>query len=234
MALRITVAGSENWNEISNISEMSGYMDYINRIGPSYLDVGTVLMAYVDDDPAGFLKIEEMDDDSVWLSGIRVLPKFRRMHVGSALTNGAMEIARRKSFRMARLLTHRDNYNSISMVQKAQFSKVCEMAFFRGISVDGMKTVQSLNQIPKLLNLGWKFSEPLDSLIDNATIFRSDKGAEVVEIENSFQITRWASDLEFTKEGFSCMEIYSKLPETARKYMLDDFDIGLIFEKNIE
>lgn len=234
ITLRIIVAGPENWKEISNISLESGYMDYINRIGPSYLEGGTVLIGYVDHNAAGFLKIEEMEDHSVWLSGIRVLPKFRRMHIGSDLTTGAIDVAKRKNFKMARLLIHRNNRNSILMVEKSGFSKVCEMAFLRGVSVERMKIVHSVSKLPKLINLGWKFSEPLDSLNDRATIYKSEMGAEVLEIGNSFQITQWGKDLEFTEEGFSCMEMDSKFPESAHKYMLDDFDIGQIFEKPIE
>ena len=105
MALRITVAGADNWNEISNISMKSGYEDYINKVGSTYLDDGIVLLSYIDETASGFLKLEEMPDNSAWLSGIRVLPEFRRMHIGSNLTEKAIELARSQGLIIARMLS---------------------------------------------------------------------------------------------------------------------------------
>ena len=49
----------------------------------------------------------------------------------------------------------------------------------------------------------------------------------------TFQITRWAPDLEFIDDGISCIEIEEKLPANAQKYLLEDFDYGQIFEYKI-
>ena len=236
MALRITVAGADNWNEISNISMKSGYEDYINKVGPTYLDDGIVLLSYIDETASGFLKLEEMPDNSAWLSGIRVLPEFRRMHIGSNLTEKAIELARSQGLIMARMLIHAENYSSLSLAQKVGFSKVCKMAFFRGVSTNNMTNIQTMKNYPTLLNLGWKFVKPIDSVIEKVmpNMYRSKNGSEIIEIGNSYQITQWGSDLDFNNYGFSCMEVVSKLSDEACPYLLDDFDFGLIFEKKIQ
>lgn len=231
--MEIILAGQKNWDEISEISSRSGYMNYINRLGPSYLDEGWVLLSYVEGRAAGFMKVEEMEDKSVWFSGVRVLPEFRRMHIGSSLTERACEFARENGFRSARLLIHEDNLSSIAMVKKIGFTMISEMAFLKGLLTDGMQEEKSLKVIPNLINLGWKFAVPSDSILEKATYFRSKGGAEVIRMGKTFQITRWAPDLEFIDDGISCIEIEEKLPANAQKYLLEDFDYGQIFEYKI-
>ena len=67
----VEIATGADWPKISEISGRSRYEDYINRIGPSYLDNGQVLVWKDETDIRGFLKLEYLPDTSAWLSGLR-------------------------------------------------------------------------------------------------------------------------------------------------------------------
>ena len=64
----IEPATSADWPKISEISGRSGYEDYINRIGPAYLESGQVILWKDEMDIRGFLKLEYLPDNSAWLS----------------------------------------------------------------------------------------------------------------------------------------------------------------------
>ena len=73
----IRLATHDDWNSISDISARSGYVDYINRIGPSFIDSGDVIL-FENPNIQAFAKLEYLKDNTAWFSGLRVDPEYWR------------------------------------------------------------------------------------------------------------------------------------------------------------
>ncbi|MEM0156784.1 MAG: GNAT family N-acetyltransferase, partial [Thermoplasmataceae archaeon] len=155
----IDSATGKDWHKISEISKRSGYEDYINRIGPSYLDSGHVLVWKDNAEIRGFLKLEYLQDNSAWMSGLRVDPDFRRMSIGSDLTNAAIELAVNSGASCVRMLIHDGNFKSSGLAIKLGFYRVSRFAFFNGIPAGESIAVPEIpHEIGvQYLNTGWTF-----------------------------------------------------------------------------
>ncbi|EQD48193.1 GCN5-related N-acetyltransferase domain protein [mine drainage metagenome] len=129
----IQTAVKDNWGRISEISKASGYIDYISQVGPSYLNGGNVIVAIENNTIAGFLKIEELCDNSYWLSGLRVHPDFRRKGIARTLTKKAIRTAKLNDFKAVRLLVSQQNVASLKLSENEGFKIIREMINFKGI-----------------------------------------------------------------------------------------------------
>lgn len=154
MALHTRFAGKDDWDGISRISRESGYMDYIGRMGPSYLDWGKVMVAE-DGNMLGFIKVEDLPDRSAWLSGIRVDVNRRREGIGMYLTDGIMKYSMQNGLKTFRMAIHNDNTASVKLAEKLGFSRILDLEFYEGtIDISGLAEVKEAS--PGYLFYGWK------------------------------------------------------------------------------
>ncbi len=154
--MNIRTATLSDWDLISNISKISGYIDYISKIGPSYINDGTVIVGEETGTITGFLKIEELIDNTSWLGGLRVHPDFRRKGIAMQLTREAVNMGKVRGHTATRILISTDNVASIELSKKSGFKIISEQLFFSGFpDVKNGKYVSPVND--KLINYGWKY-----------------------------------------------------------------------------
>ncbi|MCL4307481.1 MAG: GNAT family N-acetyltransferase [Candidatus Thermoplasmatota archaeon] len=233
----IELATSADWPKISEISGRSGYEDYINRIGPSYLESGQVLVWKDEMDIRGFLKLEYLPDNSAWLSGLRVDPDFRRMSIGSELTIAAIESARSTGKKYVRMLIHDGNMKSSGLASKLGFSAVSRFAFFGGIPAGESITSELISPgvWAQYLNLGWVFIRYsyVDSVPARYIRYGRD-GIAITVSGHDYQIIVPDEHITLSGEGFTCMEVHGRIPDYLEGLLDRDFDYASVFQKRIE
>lgn len=227
-------ATGEDWERISEISRISGYNDYINNIGKSYLDDGIVIVAE-EGVVMGFSKAEFSPDNSSWLGGLRVDPEFRRRGIAMELTNKLVEYSRDSGCRFSRLLIEDGNTKSINLAEKAGFNRVRSFSFFKGSLVNDGYSVTGPPS-GTYLNLGWNFSYSDDFVPDKHGIFYR-KGKNLFfrsEERNFYQVIEADSPFE------SCDDEGMTIVESGRGHRkfidlepLEDFRQGHLYEKRL-
>lgn len=155
----IRVASKDDWRAISRISRRSGYEDYINNHwGASYLDDGMVLLA-VDEEPAGFGRIDMLPDKAAWLSGLRVDPDHWRKGIGSLITRSQIEEARKMGAHSARMLVEEGNSRSRKLCEKLGFPEVGIYRYFsQKVDLHDYKET-ALSNVP-YVSVRWRFVRP--------------------------------------------------------------------------
>lgn len=228
----IRTAEPYDWPFISKISEIAGYDDYINAIGPSYMDNGQVLVYEMDGNIAGFLKMETLPDNSSWLSGLRVHPDFRRRSVATKLTEEAISKSRESGRRKVRLLVQHNNLKSLSLVAKLGFKTVSDFIFFQGIPEPVHETENVVTgEFPKMINMGWVFSEPVPEVLKKCQFFQTPGNGIVLRCgRDAWQVIRPSLSMAFAGHEFSSMEIHGQIPEYLEQHISPDFDRGSIYE----
>lgn len=222
-------ANSHDWPAISDISRRSGYNDYINRWGESYLDSGTVIIAE-EDTPVGFSKVERLPDNSSWLSGLRVDPDHWRNGIGRLLTVKGIELARSSGSYAARMIVEDDNVRSRSLSEKLGFHNAAEYRFFSGgIDLHGY-SLEDAN-VNDLLSIGWRFMDAGRSDEIPGKFYR--KGGNLVFVNDqktSFQVLSAGEDLIREGEGMTvCREnVYNSA--FASLQIMEDFPAGILYE----
>lgn len=155
----IRIASEDDWPRVSHISQISGYVDYINRVGKNYMRWGTVLMAEDNGEALGFLLLQFQKDRSGWLSGIRVHPDHRKQGVAMALTERALSICSDNSLKEVRMLIHTDNEASIALARSAGFSIMQVLSFTEGIL--DLSGYDETHEVPKEpIFYDWKVIKP--------------------------------------------------------------------------
>ena len=234
MPLKLRYALMEDWPGISEVSRKSGYEDYINRIGPDYLKSGEVILAEDQGKVVGFMKIQFIDDNSSWYSGIRVDPDFRRISVATSLIEMAFTTCRERKTQTVRLMIHESNTASKGLAKKLGFKAVSRFGFFDGIP-ETFKTLEDRPagmKKPKFLNMGWIFV-PYSSKSegDLRLISFGKKGLGYMMDKNSVQIVEGDNNISLSGDGYSCMEISGNLPDYLEKFTDKDFDFASVYEK---
>lgn len=225
----IREATREDWPAISDISERSGYNDYINRLGPSYMETGKILIAE-EEQPLGFSKIEILPDNSSWLSGLRVDPNHWRKGVGKALTQKGMDISRSNGTYAARVIVEDTNSKSRSLTEKLGFHEAESYRFFRGgLNLDGYEEADL--DVPGYLSLGWRFIRPERSEnIPGTFLKKGENKVFVNEQRTSFHVISASEPLEPSGEGFTlCLERIGG-DAFSNLVVMDDFPVGILYE----
>lgn len=202
----IRLATAKDWDSISDISRRSGYVDYINRIGPAFLDRGETLV-FEDSKIEGFTKIYYLEDKAAWLSAMRVDPDYWRGGIGTKLTLASMDRARERGYGVSRVLIYNDNFRSLKLYEKLGGKVTATYDFFQGLpDLSGFE--RSVTRISGYVNTSWEFTyfqkdEPL-----NAETFTGDGWKIIRPDENTAQIMkRGKGKLELMgKDGFTCAE----------------------------
>ena len=209
--MNIRTATLSDWDHISNISKISGYIDYISQIGPAYINDGTVIVGEDTGTITGFLKIEELIDNTSWLGGLRVHPDFRRKGIAMQLTREAVNMGKVRGHTATRILISTDNVASIELSKKSGFKIISEQLFFSGFpDVKNGKYVSPVND--KLINYGWKYGYwtfeefgPKVDFIQEGNIIYSLMKEE--EQQSSYgQIISGEGEIELDGEGITSID----------------------------
>ena len=113
------------------------YGDYISHVWDAWLrdERGTLLVAVVDDRPAGIVHVRMLSADEAWLEGIRVDPAVRRQGIGRVLTSRALAAAHERGATVTRLLTGHDNVASQQLVARFGFTRVAEVVRYQALAL---------------------------------------------------------------------------------------------------
>jgi GNAT superfamily N-acetyltransferase len=227
---KIRLASHSDWKDISRISKASGYDDYINEIGPSYMNDGTILVCYIDV-LCGFLKIEMLPDGSAWLSGIRVDPEHWRMGIGESLTNAALLFAISRGSGYARMLINSENHRSVSLALKSGFIQASRFLFFEGRpDMSGM--LESDRRFDALVNIGWRFANHARLEIKTGTLLSGREAAVFVyhDHDETFHLLEISKEISLLPEGITCVpEALGSFIKKGKK--LEGFEEASVYEK---
>lgn len=230
MDVRIRDANPEDWDEIRKISGISGYMDYIGRIGPSYMDWGKVIVAE-EAGILGFLKIEELPDKSAWLSGLRVDPARRREGIARLLTDWSVEFAGRNGLKSVRMIIHSDNGPSLKLVEKCGFRKALEYDFYEGeIDLTGYSRTSEVVYEP-VFNLWKVMISSKESQVKNDLFVNGDRRIFLSKSDHSTFYQILSGNGFETREGEGIVIVEKGKGITLDLKRMEDFDTGLVYEK---
>jgi ribosomal protein S18 acetylase RimI-like enzyme len=115
------------------------YGDYIPHVWDAWLrdERGALLVAVVDDRPAGVVHVRMLSADEAWLEGIRVDPAVRRQGIGRVLTSRALVAAHERGATVARLLTGHTNVASQQLIARFAFTRVAEVVRYQAPALTG-------------------------------------------------------------------------------------------------
>ncbi len=234
--MNIRPATENDWPEISGISNISGYFDYISEMGKSYMNTGTILVAE-ESRVVGFLKIEDLCDNSIWLSGLRVHPDYRRLGIASLLTNKAIESERSRGFSAARILVSSDNKASLALSQKAGFTIISHLEFYEGTpTCPESKPIQPAKG--SMVNFGWKFGYYTDERHCRIE-FRECSGISYTmspENEEGYpysHILSGTGDISLDGKGFTSVETALSKEINVKGKLMEEFENAFLLEIKI-
>jgi len=228
----IRTANAADWEQISQISRHSGYEDYINAMGKSYLDSGDVLV-YEEGKIRGFSKVEYLEDGSAWLSGLRVDPVFWRMGVATKLTEESLLISVSHGCKIVRMLINDENEQSMGLSLKLGFHVAESFYYINGTPVMEM-LAEGKSFYDGLLDVGWKYIRKNTEIAvrmseDNRSgwvIFRGDIGTAQI-------LRRSDEPLHFEWNGHTCVSAKVGLNHILESLLDLDFSFAHVMEKNI-
>ncbi len=233
MNQKIRIATHNDWSTISRISSASGYEDYINEIGESYLDEGQILL-FERESGLGFLMMEEMQDGSMWLSGLRVDPACRRQGVADSLEEAAETFAQLRGLLSVRMLIYSDNAPSIKLVEKHGYVLVEKLKLCEGsINIAGLQESTPVENT--LVNVGWKFIKSRSELKDSGR-FLTDKGKVLFHYNDEhFTFYQPISGSFKINEGDGMVFVNEKLwKDYPDMEHMDMFEEAVIYEKQLK
>ena len=105
----ISPAGPEEKVAVRRVSRACYEDDYVLAVLDHMLQNGTLLLARVAQEAAGFVYFELALDGSLWLSSLRVVPSRRRQGIGAALCRAGEALALRAGSDAIRLWTAESN-----------------------------------------------------------------------------------------------------------------------------
>lgn len=223
----IRLATNEDWPSISDISRRSGYIDYINGIGESYLDNGEVYV-FEDHGIRGFAKLNYLQDNAAWSGGLRVDPDHWREGVGSALTKFMLEIAGKKGCNVFRVLIYTDNFRSIGLTEKLGGRIVGGYNFFHGIA-DLSEFEKHRTEVAGYVNSNWAFTKYTEEKPGKFDMYELDGWKLITTDSNTMQILERGEGRLKVKhaEGFTCIQgtdnegIFTEDPERSTGYIME-------------
>lgn len=229
----IRPAQPDDWPTISHISRRSGYHDYINSMGPSFLSDGNVIVFQSGQRVSGFIKINQLPDGSAWLSGLRVDRDYWRLSIGSSLTEAALRMAEEMGLKYVRMIIQNNNQKSWGLATKLGFRPVDEFVFFNGspVTAGAENIMLSHHSMPIFVSLGWQFARPVATVLSLVKILHTESNALVIKHnDNMVQIVKPSETMSFSDRGYSCMEAGTDLPEYLSGRIDHEFDRASLFE----
>ena len=228
-AISIRRAIPEDWDQISRLSAISGYEDYINEMGPAFLDDGTILIAE-NRIPIGFMKISTLPDNFAWFSAVRVHPDYRRLGVGNSLMKEALKLADDGKTRGCRLMIENSNFRSKGLALKNGFHVVLDLLLFEGgFSRDGL--MRSKIEDDEFFSMGWEFclfSKGLNERVEKYTM--DGKNLYHYEGNNgSYQFHTGPLAVKVSGDVKYSAVLYQEMPDSFPLKPVDDFRRAQVF-----
>lgn len=228
-------ASMKDWPAVSEISTASGYDDYINAIGPSYMNDGSVVV-YEEGRVLGFGKINYLEDGSAWLSGLRVHPDAWRKGVGISISRYLMQLAVEHGLYYARMLIEDRNTRSIKLSLKMGFAPIQSYCFFEGTpATSGFRRANFKGQI--MVNEGWGFVKISDTYRGKGEFMESmEKTLVYVWNGNTklVQVVNGGGDLKAEMEGITCAPEADAAHLSKNFAPLDSFESATVYEKALQ
>ena len=194
----IRKANVEDWESISSISARAGYDDYINmEFGRSYLD-GHDVYVHISQEIDGFIKLEPLDDKSLWFSGLRVDPESRRKRIGTKLLKFALDHAINNGYKSLRCMVETNNIPSIRLMESFGLSVVDKYFFFSG-GIDISDFEKSYSYSGNYANKEWKFDSA------HETVYSQGNRQVYLHTGRMLYYTVLSGDeFKYTDEGSTC------------------------------
>lgn len=229
----IRKANRDDWPSISEVSRRSGYEDYINEIGISYLDEGEVIV-FEEEKIKAFAKMEFLPDNAIWFSGMRVDPDYWRSGIGFKLTEYSLKYAVERKCTTARLLVFDDNFRSLNLVEKMGFRKIQKYRFIRGVPdlKDFDQQEYLVNQ--GLFNQNWVFIDASKTPGINSVLNKRDRWKIIKGESMTFEILSTGDGKIFLDgNGFTCAK--DSVDLSGSIYGYDELSVtsGYILEKTL-
>lgn len=142
--------------------------DYIERAWDGWFNdpSGSLLVATVDERPAGILHVQMMSATEGWLEGLRVDPQYRQQGLAREMNLAALEVAMRRGATVVRLVVHHENERSIRVSESNYMRRVGQFsqhvappltsvadALQRGQEQTQLATLDDLEDIIQYLNV---------------------------------------------------------------------------------
>src|SRR5579885_1117226 len=135
--------------------------DYIENVWDNWLNDpnGVLLVATVDERPAGISHMLMVSETDAWFEGLRVDPQFRRQGLAKALNNVAVAEAIRRGARYARLAVDTRNSLSIQITEQGDegMRRVGSFTLFSALplaeDVSGKRSVRETTQLATLADM---------------------------------------------------------------------------------
>lgn len=190
---KIRPAKREDWGSLSRISrEISletDISDYINEIGSRYLETGKTYLLE-SEEIIGFQKVQELPDDSLYLSGLRIKKKYRRKGAATKLIQYVLDEGAARGKMLARSLVEPGNTGSLSLVSNFGFKRLDLINFFTG-TVDLTDFQDEVNWPKFPIDLGYMWVRPYPGI--PSRLLR--RGTTLISIS---QPNEWAEFPTFT------------------------------------
>jgi len=117
----------------SQVLEMTSHTwewgDYISEVFDQWLQKGLFLKAVSPEGEIAGIVHGALEQDFLWVEGLRVKESFRKMGVGTSLVKSLIAGARKST---ARALIHDDNYASLSLFRSLGFDQVAAVYYHEG------------------------------------------------------------------------------------------------------
>lgn len=225
-------ASRSDWEAISRISTRSGYNDYINRIGPEYIDDGIVTLAEEDGEIMGFSKVDWLPDGCTWLSGLRVDPAHWRKGAGSALTSKAVEISREGGAKAARMLIEESNTGSRALSLKLGFREVEKYVFLEGqpVLVNFRETGFSSDE---RIAMGWRFVHGSENVDSGRFLTDGESTVYINDERPSCHVLVPGGKLEGSGDGMTICRADEYDGRMSGFHKMGDFGPGLLYEMDL-
>ncbi len=223
----IREAKLSDWEQISEISRIAGYIDYINSIGREFLNHGKVNVYCENERILGFLNWLILPDNSVWLGALRIHPDERRKGMGLALT---VETIKKSGGKKARCLIHYKNEKSLNLVRKLGFGIAQAVCTFEGYpEIMDSGTVEEKTAEGFIADY-WSFYVANDAPRIKFPVTENEYGTFVRE-NNHCIMSNVKKDFSFKGDGYSLIYGYiSEIPEFLKHHLNPVFDQGYIME----
>ncbi|GHO88745.1 GNAT family N-acetyltransferase [Dictyobacter formicarum] len=106
--------------------------DYIDQVWDDWMEnlAGQLLVATVDQQLAGIVHIQLLNETESWLEGLRVNPDYRRQGLARALNEAAMVEAMRRGATTIRLAVDSHNVASIELSESMHMRRVGDFALY--------------------------------------------------------------------------------------------------------
>jgi GNAT superfamily N-acetyltransferase len=137
--------------------------DYIHYVWDDWLSnpEGRLLVATAEEQPVGLAHDNFLNQNEVWLEGLRVDPDFRQHGIGARLHQALLIEAMAHGSSIARLLTESSNYSAIKIFEQSLMEHVGSFVPFRAQPLTTPSPRQGTIEAPTQATL-----DDLDEIID--------------------------------------------------------------------